>query len=127
MNCLLTRLEILNVTANFQDGSSAFVSKSVFAAHHHIANVAMFPEMNIRATDPSSSDMDKAVVRARLRDLRVNKMERVFWVRMNSNVARLALSHCHCCHGEMMVTLFEGVQDCCEEWYSLARRACGLI
>lgn len=67
------------------------MAKTVLATHNHVTDMAMLPEMHIRATDARCADMYQAVRGARLRDVRLDEMQVVGWVGLDRNILRLPL------------------------------------
>lgn len=77
------------------------MAKTVLATHNHVADMAVLPEVHIRATDASCADMDQALRGAWLRDVRLDEMKVVSWIGLNRNILRLPLEDlgygCHYC------------------------------
>lgn len=60
---ILTRLETGHGLSNLQDFTRTLVSQSIVPRHNHRSNMAMFPKVNVRATDTSCTHMHQTLMR----------------------------------------------------------------
>lgn len=70
------------------------MAQAVLSNHDHVADMSMLPEVDIGATDSGCAYMNKAVVRSRLRNVTLDKVEGVRRVGVHSKVLGLALDYC---------------------------------
>lgn len=70
------------------------MAQAVLTNHYHVADMSMLPEVDIGATDSGCTYMNEAVVRPRLRNITLDKVEGVLRVGVHREVLGLTLNNC---------------------------------
>lgn len=91
----LTRFKASHILPNLHDNPGALMAQSIVARHHHVADTAMFPEVDIGATDSSCADVHQALVGFELGDPRFHQTKVVGWACMNGIIVRFSLEQIH--------------------------------